>query len=519
MIKDNFIGQIFPQNCGDSILVLEKTENKQYTNYLYRCIFQKYPYECLSIKGNIIKGVVNNPLIEENEFIGKEFLQNCGDILKIFRKTNKKYKETYLYECEFIKYPYKCFVRKQDILKGKVLNPEIENNEFIGKEFLQNCGDTLKVIKKTNIKDAQNHHYLYECEFIKYPYKCLVTKQVILNKGVLNHNLPYYSKENLKKYIQENFKDKKPTLTELSESLKISKSRIGNSINNFNLKEYISYDFKISEDKIYQFIKSLDDKLILKQNYCYNKDKRYYELDIFIPKFNLGIEYNGNYWHSNIFKQQNYHQKKSTLAKDIDTQLIHIFEYEWNDLRQQEILKSLIKSKLGIFEKKIFARKCEIKELDYKTYASFCNENHLQGEAGAKVKLGLYYQNKLVQIMSFGVPRFTDKYEWEIIRECSKLGYIIVGGKEKLWKYFIKKYNPSSVLSYCDFSKFSGESYLRLGFKKISLNKPGFVWWDKNKDVVYWRNPYKHKEMKDAGYLKIYDAGQLVFEWYNKNLL
>ena len=38
--------------------------------------------------------------------------------------------------------------------------------------------------------------------------------------------------------------------------------------------------------------------------------------------------------------------------------------------------------------------------------------------------------------MSFGVPRFTDKFEWEIIRECSKQGYFVIGGKEKLWKYF-----------------------------------------------------------------------------------
>ena len=115
--------------------------------------------------------------------------------------------------------------------------------------------------------------------------------------------------------------------------------------------------------------------------------------------------------------------------------------------------------------------------------------------------------------MSFGKPRFTDKYEWEIIRECSKLGYQILGGKEKLWSYFLKKLNPNSVISYCDFSKFTGDSYLKLGFKKIGLNKPGFVWYDKLKHNFYWRNPYKHKEMKDSGYLKIYDCGQLVFIW------
>ena len=115
--------------------------------------------------------------------------------------------------------------------------------------------------------------------------------------------------------------------------------------------------------------------------------------------------------------------------------------------------------------------------------------------------------------MSFGKPRFTDKYEWEIIRECSKLGYIIIGGKEKLWKYFLRKFNPNNCISYCDFSKFTGNSYLKLGFKLKQLNKPGFVWYDKVKDCVYWRNPSKHQEYKDK-YFQIYDCGQLVFEWY-----
>ena len=62
----------------------------------------------------------------------------------------------------------------------------------------------------------------------------------------------------------------------------------------------------------------------------------------------------------------------------------------------------------------------------------------MQGEAGARIKLGLYYANELVQVISFSKPRFTDKYEYEIIRECSKLGYIILGGKERLFKYFLK---------------------------------------------------------------------------------
>ena len=90
----------------------------------------------------------------------------------------------------------------------------------------------------------------------------------------------------------------------------------------------------------------------------------------------------------------------------------------------------------------------------------------MQGECGARIKLGLFYKEELVQIMSFGVPRFTNKYEWEILRECSKVEWGIVGGKEKLWNYFLKHYNPKNCISYCDYSKFKGDSYLKIGFKK-----------------------------------------------------
>ena len=511
LIEENeFIGCIFPQNCGDSLKVLKKTEQKIGGNFLYECEFQKYYYKCLALKGNILKRKINNPEIENQTFIGKIFQQNCGDSLKVIKKIFNSNINNTLYECEFQKYPCKVLASKTDILRGKVRNLKEDEYNFVNYNFLQNCGDILKVLKKTDNKNSGGY-WLYECEFIKYPYKCLCSKQEVLKGKILNQNLPWMHKESLKEYIQLYFKDNKVTLSDLSKSLNIAISTIGQKINEFGLREYISYSLDGLENQIKDYIESLNVDVI--KNYWVKEIQK--EIDIYIPSKKLGIEVNGNYWHSSLYKKQNYHQEKSILVQGQNINLIHIFEYEWNDLRQQEILKSLIKSKLGIFDICFGARHCKVKELDYKTYADFCNKNHLQGECGAKVKLGLYYFDELIQVMSFGAPRFTDKYEWEIIRECSKLGYITIGGKEKLWKYFINKYNPSSVISYCDFSKFEGKSYLKLNFKKIGLNKSGFVWVSERFDETFWRNPYKHKEMKEAGYNKIYDCGQLVFVWRN----
>ena len=49
MLYDNIIGKEFSQNCGDSLLVLEKTNKKQIDTYLYLCKFKKYPYEVLAL--------------------------------------------------------------------------------------------------------------------------------------------------------------------------------------------------------------------------------------------------------------------------------------------------------------------------------------------------------------------------------------------------------------------------------------------------------------------------------------
>ena len=500
-----FIGKIFPQNCGDDLKVIRKVikDNKSY----FECEFQKYSFKIITEKSKIIKGSVVNSQIEKVEFIDKIHLQNCGDSLRILKKSDKKQNGAYLWECEFINYPCKVYRKKDEIIKGQVDNPEIENKEFINQKFLQRCGDILKVISKTNKK--VDNLFLYECEFINYPCKVYALKRQIINKSVDNFNLPWKSREALVFYINKYFFNKKPTLQELAKSLNIAISTIGHKINEFNLREYISYSLDGLENQIKDFINSLNIDII--ENYWVKDIQK--EIDILIPKFNLGVEINGSYWHSELHKDYLYHQEKSILAQEKGINLIHIFEYEWRNEINQKILKSLIKSKLGIFDQKIFARNCEIKELDSFEYMNFCNENHLQGSCSAKVKLGLFCKEELIQVMSFSLPRFTDKYEWEIIRECSKLGYVIVGGKEKLWKYFLRKYNPSNCLSYCDFSKFTGNSYLKLGFKKERLNKPGFVWWDENTKEVFWRNPYKHKEMKDK-YLRIYNCGQLVFVWY-----
>ena len=245
------------------------------------------------------------------------------------------------------------------------------------------------------------------------------------------------------------------------------------------------------------------------------------ELDLYFPKENLAIEYDGLFWHNNI---DNSYKFEECRKKGI--RLIRITEPEWE--KEKYKIKYFLQSTFGVFEKRIFARKCEIKEINNEVYKSFCNENHLQGCSFASVKIGLFFEGQLIQIISFGKPRFNKKIDWELIRECSKLGYSIIGGKEKLEKYFERKYNPKNILSYCEKDKFSGKSYYRNGFKLINESKPGYTYYYgkdyiplsriafqkyklKNKLKKFDEKLTEWENMLNNGYKRLFDYGNYIF--------
>ena len=162
---EEIINKIFEQNCGDSLRVIEKTkEQNSSKEYLYKGVFQKYPFEILSTKYKIVNGKVLNPQIEQKEFVEKIWQQNCGDSLKVLNKEIDKYNKT-VWKCEFVNCPFIVVAYKKQIIEGHVLNPLLEKENFIGKVFKQNCGDSLFVIKESKEKYKGNKQFI--CKFQK----------------------------------------------------------------------------------------------------------------------------------------------------------------------------------------------------------------------------------------------------------------------------------------------------------------------------------------------------------------
>ena len=259
------------------------------------------------------------------------------------------------------------------------------------------------------------------------------------------------------------------------------------------------------------------------------------ELDIYIPEKHLAIEFNGSYWHSTEKVEPKYHQNKTIACAKKGIQLIHIFEYEWNDIDKQIKLLELIKSKLVTPDTILYARNTELKQVTDSEADVFLNKYHLQGNAPATIKLGLYNDKELVSILTFGVPRFNNNYTYEIIRYCNKFGVGIVGGIEKLYKYFINTYSPESVITYSDISKFTGNVYSKIEFKPVqigSITEPGYVWINEETNLVMQRyQTQKQKLLKlglgteeqtekeimiNNGFLQVYNCGNIKMEWLRK---
>ncbi|QPX63106.1 putative homing endonuclease [Campylobacter phage F336] len=247
------------------------------------------------------------------------------------------------------------------------------------------------------------------------------------------------------------------------------------------------------------------------------------ELDFYLPDHNLAIECNGDYWHSESNgKDKNYHLDKTERCKEKGIQLLHIFESSW--IEKKEIWTSIINNKLGK-SNKIMARKCVIKEVPKTEEKEFLDINHLQGFTGSSICYGLYYQDELVCLMSFGKPRFTGKYDWELIRLCTKKNTNVIGGASKLLSYFHKN-NKGSLISYSDRLYSDGSIYLKLGFTFSHYSSPGYYYFKNNK--THSRQQFmKHKlkdklerfdpnlteseNMKVNGYNRVWDCGQGVW--------
>ena len=254
------------------------------------------------------------------------------------------------------------------------------------------------------------------------------------------------------------------------------------------------------------------------------------EIDIYIPNLKIGIEYNGLHWHSEALGKDNrYHLDKLNKCNEQGIRLIQIFEDEW--INHREICESKLKQICGLnHNPKIFARKCEVREItNKKEVYIFLDKNHIQGRTGCTIALGAYYNDKLVGVMTFKKEK--ERY-WDLNRFATDINYQCIGVGGKLFKYFIRNYDFKEIKSFADrrwTTDPTDNLYVKLGFEFDSFVEP--TYWYYNPKVDPYRRFHKfgfrkqplHKqyglpltmterEMTTAlGYTRIWDCGMIKY--------
>lgn len=423
------------------------------------------------------------------------------------------------------------YINMRDCVVGELTVKEYRGN---GKWLCEcSCGN-IKEILGINLRNGSTHSCgcktdelikltLYDKYGEIYPSRIHNPRET--NQIIVLRNREYF--ENLLDLYKEKY-NYKPFASNIAEILGVTPSTIiryakdYNVLDKFNNGSGSSYENTLAE-LFHNENMIRNSKQILKSGK---------ELDFYFPDRGMAIEFNGNYWHSIAFKSKLYHQEKSFEALNQGIRLIHIFEYEWYNINKRDKIIELIDFELHKLRKEVIhGRVCEVREISEREAYQFLNAYHLQGCATASVNLGLYDRDELVGVMTFGKPRFNPNYEWELIRLCWEQNVRVVGGASKLFKYFLNKYNPNNIISYCDISKFSGKVYEKLKFKLDGITEPGYVWVNKyTQDVLSRYQTMKHKLvemglgsedqtedeiMENLGYLKIYDCGNLRYIWSN----
>lgn len=183
---------------------------------------------------------------------------------------------------------------------------------------------------KDKIKNTMNERYGVDYAGQSMELQHRVQQAVLSKYGVLNYGelalseekrTLLNSKELFSKYIEDNDLH---TISSIAKSIGCSTSTVIRRVEHYGLGDKIDITMSYGERELNDFFDSLGIK-----HYKTRDVIAPYEIDIYLPDYNVGIEFNGDYWHSTNKLPIEYHKDKYNLAKDKGIFIFYIYEYEW----------------------------------------------------------------------------------------------------------------------------------------------------------------------------------------------
>ena len=370
---------------------------------------------------------------------------------------------------------------------------------------------------KTNL-ERYGKETIFGTDFFKGIMKDKYNVEVYTQLNISNYDI-WIDKDKFTEYIKEEYQKKGMflSLSDICGFFNVWPDTLHKKLKDYGLLEYFQIKDSSLEIKFIEALKSYD--LIIEDKDRHNKSiilnkktGRYFEIDMIIPNTNIGIEINDISSHNSLnenyksFKSKNYHLMKTIKAREKGIRLIHIWEWEFKDLTY---FTNLLKWIVNISNKnkiRLNINECYIKEINIDKAKEFINLYSLYNYKDSDISIGLFYNNDLIQIISFIKDSESDK-TYKISNMCTKYEYSIEKGYKEILNYFYNLYNPKSIIAFCNLDKFSGKTFESLGFVKLKELEPSIVWCNKNLD---------HFEDNDSlsdhdGYIPIYNCGKVIY--------
>lgn len=278
------------------------------------------------------------------------------------------------------------------------------------------------------------------------------------------------------------------------------------------------------EYHIKEFLESLGEDVIHGKKYHLDNKR---EIDLYVPSRQFGIEFDGITFHgenSLRTKPNNYHHEHMLLCREKNILCMRFTDHE--TINKLDLVKSMIKSKLGKSDRVIYARNCEIIKVKPRDARQFYEATHISGFSAAREHLGLVYNGELVLCMSFGLSRFERQYDWEIIRLSSLMNTTVVGGAAKCLSAFRKDHSGDSLMTYCDLRFSDGAIYRKLGMSFVKTTGAGYCYFKgksrfsrhqfqgnkiKRMCPIYDQNSNELINAGNNGYIRYWDCGNNIY--------
>jgi len=507
IIEKSKINRYVTDTIGHKLIVVCKKTNKIFddVNNVSGCLTR----HIVETYGDVDIPVTNYQRKKYEHINNKKWFEEYFDIREILKKD---YRKCCLCDWETTDIENKtgCFETHINSVHKITLN-----------EYLEKFPQDIKY-HKTYLKEKERiTEFLDEKNYVRCKL-CDQKMKTITNKHLMEkHNISCYD-----------YKIKFPNEI-LSSKLTRSKMSHNTKMSNINMSPTWSSSGEI---ELREFIESLGFKTEKGKNRKILNGK---EIDIIIPEFKIGIEYNGLYFHTEkMGKNSSYHLNKTIECNKIGYKLIQIFEDEW------VVKKDLVKSKIRHILKinngiKIGGRNVIIKRIDSLLKSNFLNINHIQGNDNSKIHYGGFYKNELIGVMTFNDKRNMTKNkdeQYELSRYSIKEGYVVNGLASKFIKTFKNEYSPKNIISFAD-RRWTldpeNNLYIKMGFKLVGINKPTYTYYNSKKNKYkrfhkfgFGKNSLKLKHpdldftksektlMNELGYERIWDCGMFKYELF-----